>query len=84
VAVSVQLPGDPRAIDEPSRREILHVLEQIAGAVTAVPLASAFWDSMRTSLLQIDVSGYRIVYRFEAAPPWIRVIELQRIPALEA
>jgi hypothetical protein len=83
VALSVQLPGDSRAIDEPSRGEILQALEEIARAVTGIQPGNAFWDSMSSSLLQIDVSGFRIVYRFEPAPPWVRVIELQRIPRPE-
>jgi hypothetical protein len=81
VPVRVQLPAHPPAIDDRSREEILHVLEQIASAVESIPAASVFWDSMKTSLLQIDVSGFRIVYRFGTAMPAIRVIELQRIPA---
>jgi len=65
--------------DQP-RREILHVLEQIADAVTPIPPESAFWDSMKSSLLQIDVSGFRILYRIEPDPRQVRVIELQQIP----
>jgi hypothetical protein len=80
VASRVQLPGDGHAIDEGSRRQILGVLERIADSLTAIPPASAFWDSMQTSPLQIDAGGFRIVYLIEPEHRRIRVIELQRIP----
>ena len=80
MAGRVQLPEDGHVIDEGSRRQILAVLEQIADSLTAVPPASAFWDSMRSSLLQIDIGGFHILYRIEPDPRLIRVIELQQIP----
>ena len=68
------------AIQDPPRGEIIQVLEQIADAVTPIPPSSAFWDSMKSSLLQIDISGFRVVYRIESDPRQLRVIELQQIP----
>jgi hypothetical protein len=80
VAQNVQFPPDARGIDDGSRGEILQVLERIAETVRCVPLDSAFWESMKSSLMQIDVRGYRIVYRIERDPARVRVIEVQEIP----
>jgi hypothetical protein len=54
-------------------------MEQVADAVSTVPQASAFWISMKDSLLQVDVSGWRAVYRIDPAQREIRVVELQRV-----
>ena len=80
MASRVQLPGDGRAIDEPWRSEIRGVLGSIADALVAVPPANAFWDSMESSILRIEVGGFHIVYRIEPDHHGIRVIELQQIP----
>jgi hypothetical protein len=76
----VQFPPDLRPIDDRSRGEIVGVLEQIADALGGIPPASAFWDSMQSSLLQMDVGGCHIVYRIEPDHRGIRIIELQQIP----
>ena len=60
------------------RREIVRVLGRIADSVSCIPPEDAFWESMGVSLLQIDVSGFRVAYRLE--PDAIRIVELQQIP----
>ena len=80
MAQNVQFPADARGIDDEPRSEILQVLERIADAIRSVPRDSAFWESMKSSLLQIDVRGYRIMYRIEPDPAHVRVIEVQEIP----
>ena len=76
VYFGVQLEGLP---DE-ARLEIVRTMDQIADAVTTIPAASAFWTSMKDSLLQIDVRGYRVVYRIDAGRRVIIVVELSRLP----
>ena len=61
------------------REEVVLTVEQIADAVTTIPPASAFWSSMKDSLLQIDVRGYRVVYRIDAVRRTIIVVELARL-----
>jgi hypothetical protein len=78
VAQIVQFPTDACAIEDAVRREIERVLERIADSVSCIPPKDAFWESMGVSLLQVDVSGYRVAYRLE--PQGIRIVELQQIP----
>jgi hypothetical protein len=80
VAGQVQFPANLRPLDDGSRREIVGVLEQLAATLSGIPPASAFWDSMQSSLLQIDVGGFHIVYRIEPDHRGIRIIEIQQIP----
>jgi len=80
VTVRVQLPADGPALDEASRRRILGILEQISDDLTAIPPASRFWDSIDTSLLQLDLDGLHVLYRLEPDHRGIRVIELQQVP----
>jgi hypothetical protein len=80
VAGKVQFPADLRALDDRSRGEIAGVLEHIADALSGIPAGSAFWDSMQSSLLQMDAGGCHIVYRIEPDHRSIRIIELQQIP----
>jgi hypothetical protein len=78
VAQTVQFPSDACAIEDAVRREIERVLERIADSVSCIPPKDAFWESMGVSLLQVDVSGFRVAYRLE--PHGIRIVELQQIP----
>jgi hypothetical protein len=80
VAGKVQFPANLRPLDDTSRGEIVGVLEQVVSTLSGIPPASAFWDSMQSSLLQIDVGGFHIVYRIEPDHRGIRIIELQQIP----
>jgi hypothetical protein len=54
-------------------------MEQIADVLNTVPAASPFWISMRDSLLQIDVKGWRIVYRIDQGHREIAVVEIARV-----
>ncbi|MFL5420815.1 MAG: hypothetical protein ACJ79Y_08600 [Myxococcales bacterium] len=78
MAQTVQFPPEPCAVDDAVRREIVRVLERIADSVSCIPPEDAFWESMGVSLLQVDVSGFRVAYRLE--PDAVRIIELQQIP----
>ena len=53
-------------------------MQQIADAVTTIPPSSAFWSSMKNSLLQIDVRRYRVVYRIDTTRRVIIVVELSQ------
>jgi hypothetical protein len=68
---------DSIRVDE--RTEVQRTMEQVAEAVSTVPDSSPFWASMSDSLLQIDVAGWRIVYRIDAIRREVRVIEATRI-----
>jgi len=76
VGARVQFPADARVSDS-TRREIERTLTRIADAVSNIPPASAFWDSMGSSVLQMEAAGCRVVYRIEPEAREIRVIELQ-------
>jgi len=54
-------------------------MQQISEAVTTVPTASPFWSSMKQSLLQIDVEGWRVVYGIDVAGQQIDVVELHQL-----
>jgi len=79
VTYSVHLGVDLEGLPEDVRLEIDRTMQQIADAVTTIPPASAFWSSMKDSLLQIDVRGYRVVYRVETARQTIVVVELSTV-----
>jgi hypothetical protein len=79
VGARIQFPAGAQ-VPETARGEIEQALTQIADAVSRIPPESAFWKSMRSSLLQIEAGGCRVVYRIEPQPREIRVIELQEIP----
>jgi hypothetical protein len=79
VAYSVQFQVDLDAIPEGPRGDIRRMMEEVAEAVTTIPAANPFWSSMRHSLLQIDVAGWRVVYRVELEDREIHVVELAPI-----
>jgi len=81
VGARVQFPADAQVSDS-ARGEIERTLTRIADAVSAVPPASSFWDSMKSSVLQLDAGGCHVVYRIEPEAREIRVIELQETPPL--
>ena len=80
MAGKVQFPANVRPLDDRSRGQIVGVLEQVVSTLSGIPPATAFWDSMQSSVLQIDVAGFHIVYRIEPDHRGIRIIELQQIP----
>jgi mRNA-degrading endonuclease RelE of RelBE toxin-antitoxin system len=79
VTYSVHLGVNLEGLPEDVRLEIARTMQQIAEAVTTIPPASAFWASMKDSLLQIDVRGYRVVYRIDTDRRTIGVVELSRL-----
>ena len=72
--LGVNLEGLPEDV----RLEIGRTMQQIADAVTTIPPSSAFWSSMKNSLLQIDVRRYRVVYRIDTTRRVIIVVELSQ------
>jgi len=79
VAYMVNYSVDLETIPDQARQEIRRTMQQISEAVTTVPAASPFWSSMKESLLQIDVEGWRVVYRIDVARQQIAVIELHQL-----
>ena len=62
-----------------SRQEIRRTVQQIADVVSTIPGSSPFWSSMKDSLLQVDVQGWRLVYRILPDRREIRVIEMEAL-----
>ena len=79
MAYSVQYRVNLNAVPEGSRDEIRRMMDEIADVVTTVAPSNPFWSSMKDSLLQIDVSGWRVVYRVEPRSREILVVELAPI-----
>ncbi|TMA41867.1 MAG: hypothetical protein E6J82_11030 [Deltaproteobacteria bacterium] len=75
---SVHLGVNLEGLPEDVRLEIGRTMQQIADAVTTIPPSSAFWSSMKNSLLQIDVRRYRVVYRIDTTRRVIIVVELSQ------
>jgi len=78
VTYSVHFRIDLDAIPD-GAEEIRRTMEQIADVLNTVPASSPFWISMRDSLLQIDVKGWRVVYRIDRGPHEIVVVEIAPI-----
>lgn len=76
---SVKFAIDLASFPAETRRQIETTMTQIAEVVSTVPPSSPFWSSMKDSVLQIDVEGFRLGYRIDKARGQIRVIEAQRI-----
>ena len=79
VSYSVQFTIALETFADGERRQIEQTMQQIAEVVDTVPKASPFWASMRNSVLQIDVAGYRLGYRIDRTASQIRVIEVTRV-----
>jgi len=79
VAYLVNFNVDLETIPDQARQEIRRTMQQISEAVTTVPTASPFWSSMKQSLLQIDVEGWRVVYGIDVAGQQIDVVELHQL-----
>ena len=79
VKYSVRFAVNLGTVPDGVRQEIRRTMEQIAEAMDTVPQASAFWSSLKDSVLQIDVKDWRVVYAVDAAEKEIRVTELERI-----
>ncbi len=76
---TVRFEVDLETIPEGARQEIRRTMQQVADAVGTIPSSSPFWSSMRHSMLQLDVKGYRVVYRVDPTAREIRVIEISPI-----
>jgi hypothetical protein len=79
VAYSVAFKANLEAVPEIARGEIRRMMDEIAEVVTTIPAANPFWGSMGDSQLQIDVAGWRVVYRVESRDRIVRVVELAPI-----
>lgn len=79
MSYSVQYQIDFEGIPEAARRQIEKTMQQIAEVVSTVPPSSPFWTSLKESVLQIDIEGFRIGYRVDKARRKIRVIESHRV-----
>jgi mRNA-degrading endonuclease RelE of RelBE toxin-antitoxin system len=76
VDYTVRFEADLEAVLEGARQEIRRTMQQVADAVSTIPPSSPFWSSMKHSMLQLDVKGYRVVYRVDPTAREIRVIEI--------
>jgi hypothetical protein len=79
VGYSVRFKANLDVVPEGSRGEIRRMMDEVADVVTSIPPANPFWSSMKDSQLQIDVAGWRVVYRVEPRPHEIVIIELAPI-----
>jgi len=79
VAYLVHFDVDLEPIPDQARQGIRRTMQEIAEAVTTIPAASPFWSSMKLSLLQIDVEGWRVVYAIDAPRREIHVVELHPV-----
>jgi mRNA-degrading endonuclease RelE of RelBE toxin-antitoxin system len=76
VDYTVRFEVDLETVPEEARQEIRRTMQQVADAVGTIPPSSPFWSSMKHSVLQLDVKGYRVVYRVDPTALEIRVIEI--------
>jgi len=79
VTYSVQFAVNLEVLPQSIRQEIGRTMHRIAEAVSSVPEASAFWSSMKYSVLQIDVQGWRVGYKVDRVRRELRVTEFTRI-----
>ena len=79
MSYSVHFVIDLEAIRAEERSEVQRTMQDVAEAVGSVPPSSPFWASMNDSLLQIDVKGWRLVYRIDPIRTEIRVVDVRRI-----
>jgi mRNA-degrading endonuclease RelE of RelBE toxin-antitoxin system len=77
---SVRFRVDLESLPRDVRERIGRTLREVAEAISTIPSASPFWDSMRHSQTQIDVKGWRVVYRIQQSPSELVVVEVARIP----
>ena len=79
VSYSVHYGIDLQALPKGVRADVERTMEQIAEVVSTVPTTSPFWSSASHSLLQIDVAGWRVVYRVDSRAQKVRVVEVEPI-----
>ena len=68
------------AIPVRARVEIEKAMGQIAEAIAGIPDTSPFFSSIDDSIMQIDVEGWRLVYRLDPVDRILKVIESSRLP----
>jgi mRNA-degrading endonuclease RelE of RelBE toxin-antitoxin system len=78
VSYSVHFRVELASLPEAARDEIRGTMDQVADALDTVPEASPFWISMKDSVMQIDVTGFRVVYRVDPVCREILVVELAK------
>jgi len=78
VSYSVHFRVELASAPEAERGEIRRTMDQVAQALDTVPVASPFWVSMKDSVMQIDVKGFRVVYRVDPIRREIVVVELAK------
>ena len=66
-------------VPDAARTEIERTMHDIAESVSTVPASSPFWSSMDDSLLQIDVSGWRVIYALDPRKQELRVLDVAQI-----
>jgi hypothetical protein len=79
VSYSVHFVIDMSGFSDGDRRQVEQTMQQIAEVVATVPKASPFWSSMKDSVLQIDVAGWRLGYRIDRGGGSVRVIEATKV-----
>jgi mRNA-degrading endonuclease RelE of RelBE toxin-antitoxin system len=76
VAYAAHFAVDLGLLPEPPQQEIRRIMDQVAEALDGVAASNPFWVSARNSQLMIDVAGYRVVYRIDAARHEVIVVEV--------
>jgi hypothetical protein len=77
VTYEVHFVVDLTALPQEVRAEMRRTMSRVADAVSTVPPANPFWASIHTSVLQIDVAGYRLLYRILPRSAEIHVVEVE-------
>ena len=81
MAYVVYFVSDPASLPREIVGEVRATMQQVADSVGTIPLSNPFWASIRSSLLQIDVAGYRVMYRILPRSGELHIVELQPLPA---
>ena len=79
MAYSVHFRVDLATVPQSARDEVQRTMSDISDALATVPPSSPFWISMKNSVMQIDVMGFRVVYRVDRRRHEIQVVELASI-----
>jgi len=76
LSYSVHFRVDLGKVPDAALGEIRRTMDEIAEALSTVPVSSPFWTSLKDSLLQIEVMRWRVVYRVDQGLQDIQVVEL--------
>jgi hypothetical protein len=80
VAYVVYFVSDPASLPREALGEVRATMQQVADSVSTIPSSNPFWLSIQRSVLQIDVAGYRVMYRILPRAGEVHIVELQRLP----